>query len=178
MTLINSWGGLDSNSYIDVTEANSYIKSATLNNDAWFDLSSAQRAAALMRATADIDAKNYVGHRYFFDQALQFPRQLRSAFPYNFTTSETITQDVFQRNMQRDVQRACALQALKVARDGGQNNHLQNIANGIKSISESVGPIQETVQYGKAVSTSGARIDSDALALLQPWLVGRRIYRA
>ena len=178
MTLINSYGGPDSNAYIDITQANSFIRTATLDNDAWFALSNTQKSAALMMASSDIDARQYVGSRYFFDQHLEFPRQLQSSFPWIRTQSSTFTQDTIQKRMQENVSQAAALQALKIARDGGRNRHLENIANGIVGVSESVGPIREFIQYGQAKGTgSSSKYDPQALALLQEWMTGRKIYR-
>ena len=73
MTLIASYGGNGSNSYIDATQATSFIKSATLSFDAWTSLSGAQKQAALQMATRDIESFTYSGFRYFSDQTLQFP---------------------------------------------------------------------------------------------------------
>lgn len=178
MTLVNSWAGAGANSYIDVTQANSFIRTATLDNDDWFELNDSQRAAALMMATRDIDSRQYVGTRYYYEQTLEFPRQLRSRFPWNRTQSATLTQDVIQARMQSNVQQACAIQALKIARDGGRNPHLENIQNGIIGIQEGVGPIREYVQYGTSKTAgSSQKFDPQALALLQEWMTGRRIYR-
>ncbi len=177
MTLISSWGGPDSNSYIDVTQANSFIESAIYDNSAWTSITSADKVRALVQATQDVDARQYIGHRFFYDQHLEFPRQMRSAFPFNRTSAETISQDVNQKRMQTNVQQATAWQALFIVQNGGQNPHLKNIASGIKGISESVGPIREFVQYGKSTQGSGGSFDSNALKLLQDWMTGRRIYR-
>lgn len=180
MTLISSYGGEGSNSYIDVTQANSYIKSATLNFDAWTALSGSQKQAALQIATRNIDAFTYSGFRYFSDQTLQFPRQFQSRFPFNRTTSATLGQDNTQIRMKSDVQRATALQALKVAKDGGSDPHAERIAAGVSGWSEAVGPIRESVQYGKttARASNRSKMDPDALALLQEWMTTRRIFRA
>lgn len=177
MTLISSYGGPDSNSYISITEADSFICSAVFDPSDWTALTDTQKEAALIGASIDIDSRQYVGHRFFFDQHLEFPRQLRSAFPFNRTSAETITQDVNQKRMQRNVQQACAYQALMIARCGGFNVHAERIQSGIKGISESVGPIREFIQYGTRASAAGARLDGRAVTLLQPWLTGRTIRR-
>jgi len=178
MTLIASYGGPDSNSYIDVTQANSFIRTAIIDNAAWIALTSAQKQAALIQASRDIDSRTYLGTRYYYEQRLEFPRQIRSAFPYDRASTETLTQDVVQKRMRETVQEACAQQANYIARNGGRNKDAENIQNGIVSISESVGPIREFVQYGKHARVSSARFSHEALQLLQEWMVGRRIYRA
>lgn len=181
MTLISSYGGPDSNAYISLTEANSFICSAIpealLNPTLWTGLTDQQREACIMMASVDIDSRQYIGSRFFYNQHLEFPRQQNDRFPFNRTITAIGSGDVIQERMRKNVQQACAYQAFHIARDGGRNQHLQNIANGIRGISESVGPIREFVQYGQRVTQSSAKFDSVALSLLQPWMTGRRIYR-
>ena len=182
MTLISSYGGPDSNGYISLTEANSFILTAipegVLCPTLWTDLSTVAQEASIMMATIDIDSRQYVGNRFFFDQHLEFPRELRSAFPFNRTTVRTFTEDTIQKRMKRSVQEACAYQALHIARHQGRSTHLSNIAQGIRGISESVGPIREFVQYGQRISNQNAKFEPTALALLQEWMTTRRVWRA
>ena len=180
MTLIASYGGNGSNSYIDATQATSFNKSATLSFDAWTSLSGAQKQAALQMATRDIESFTYSGFRYFSDQTLKFPRQFQSRFPFNRTTSATLGQDITQARMQDDVSKATALQALKIAVDGGSDPDAARISAGVSSWTESVGPIKESVQYGKVSqrSSNRSRMDPQAFALLQEWLTTRRIWRS
>jgi len=177
-TLIASWGGGDSNAYIDVTQATSFICTSVFDPSAWTGATSIQMCAAILQATKDVDSRQYIGARFNFDQLLEFPRQMNSAFPYNRTTTAADSEDSIQKRMQQDVQQATALQALKIARDGGRNQHVENVKNNIVGISESVGPIREFVQYGQRSTVGNMRLSSDALALLQDWMTGRRIYRA
>jgi len=180
MTLIASYGGPDSNAYINVTQANSFILSTLIGvqRTTWQGLNTREREACLMQASRDIDSRQYVGSRRFSDQLLEFPRQLRSAFPFNRTSTETITQDTEQRRMQTDVQRACAYQAAWLAEFEGLSNDQANQALGIKQFSERVGPISQTVIYGQRGGSGNARLSPQALSHLQPWLIsGRRIFR-
>ena len=80
--------------------------------------------------------------------------------------------------MREQVQEACAHQALKIAREAGRNQHIENVKNNITGISEGVGPVREFVQYGQRATVGNMRISSEALQLLQNWMTGRRIYRA
>lgn len=178
MTLIASYGGNASNSYIDVTQANSFIRSAVFANDEWFELSGRQRESILLQATRDIDARQYVGTRRFFAQFLEFPRELRSNFPFNRTTQlETVSGDDTQRRMLRDVTEACALQAVFLARQGGRNEHAERLSQGIRSISEGVGPLREFIQYGQRATGGSARLAQDVVARLSEWTTTRRIIR-
>lgn len=177
MTLIASYGGNGSNSYIDVSQANSFIRTTVLANEEWFELSQRQKEAVLIQATRDIDSRQYVGHRRFFDQFLEFPRQLRSMFPFNRTSTETVTQDEVQRRMLRDVSEACALQAVFLARNGGHNEHAERLSQGIRSVSEGVGPIREFVQYAQRATGGSARLSHEAVTRLAEWTTTRRIER-
>jgi len=181
MTIISSYGGPGSNAYISLTEANSFICSAipeaVLNPTFWTGLADNQREACIMMASIDIDSRQYIGSRFYFDQHLEFPRQVNPRFPHNRIVTTIGSLDVIQQRMKRNIQEACAYQAFHIARDGGRNQHLTNIANGIRGLSESVGPIREFVQYGQRITQSSAKFDSVALSLLQPWLTGRKIFR-
>lgn len=180
MALIAEYGGLNSNSYIDVTQANSFIKTATFRFDAWSSLSGSQKQAALIMATRVIDSFTYSGHRFNTDQLLEFPREFKSLYPWNRTNSSTLSQDVVQRRMRQDVQQATAIQAAKIAEDRGFDPNACRIAAGITGWSEAVGPIRESVQYGKSnrAASNRSRLDPDAFALLQEWMTSRRIYRS
>lgn len=181
MSLISSYGGPNSNSYISLTAASSFLETTLIGKQltVWTSLTSVQQAAVLMQATRDIDTRQYLGIRRFYDQKLEFPRQIQSAFPYNRTSTETLTQDVEQKRMQSDVERATAYQAAWLAEFEGLSDDQANIALGIKQFSERVGPISQTVIYGQRTSSGNARLSPQALAHLHPWLIsGRRIYRA
>lgn len=178
MTLIASYGGNQSNAYINVSQANSFIQSAVLANTEWFELSSVNREAVLIQATRDIDSRQYVGTRRFFDQLLEFPRESRASFPWNRTTqTETTTGDETQRRMLRDVTEACALQAVFLARQGGRNEHAERLSQGIRSISEGVGPLREFIQYGQRATGGSARLAQDVVARLSEWTTTRRVIR-
>lgn len=178
MTLISSYGGPDSNSYVSVTEANSFIKTAIIDNTSWTSATNATKQAALMEASRDVDSRKYVGTRFFSEQHLEFPRQLKSRFPFDRTVNTTITQDLNQRRMQRNVKEATCFQALHLLRLGGRNRDLENQQNGIVQISESVGPMREFIQYGQRVNPARAKLSSDAAVLLAPWMTKPNVLRA
>ena len=177
-TLITSWGAANANAYINVTQATSFICTSVFDPTAWTGASSMQQCAAILQATQDVDSRQYIGGRFNSEQLLEFPRQVRSSFPYNRVGTELTTEDAIQLRMQQDVQQATALQALKIARDGGRNVHIENVKNNIVGISESVGPIREFVQYGQKAVVGNMRLSTEALALLQDWMTGKKIFRA
>ncbi len=178
MTLITLYGGSDSNSYIDITQADSFITTSIFDSSSWTDLSSVQKGAAILQATQDVDSRQYIGGRFNSEQLLEFPRQVRSSFPYNRVGTELTTEDAIQLRMRQDVQQATAHQALKIARDGGRNVHIENVKNNIVGISESVGPIREFVQYGQKSAVGNMRLSTESLTLLQDWWPGMKIFRA
>lgn len=177
MTLIASYGGSESNAYIDVSQANSFIHSAIASHAEWFELRTSEREALLLQSTRDIDARQYIGHRRFSNQFLEFPRQVQARFPFNRTTATTVANDETQRRMLRDVTEACALQAVFLARVGGRNQHAENLAQGIRSISEGVGPVREFVQYASRATGGTARLSHEAVTRLSEWQTTRRVIR-
>ena len=187
MTAIATWGTAGANSYVDHTGANSILSTTVINFDAWTDSTTVMRSAALIQATRDIDAFQWLGTRYYFDQNLEFPRQLTSSFPWNYTSSTgsgSILDDIEQFRMKDRVEQACALQALTLLRNGGTNTDLENQANGVQGFSETLGPMSQSVQYrtgGNAASyarSAQARLDPQAMALLSDYKASKKIYRA
>lgn len=178
-SLIDSYGGPGSNSYVSLTYADSFLAVAAYNPTVWTSATTLQRGAAILAATRDIEAFTYIGDRYYHDQFLKFPRQLKSRFPYNRTNSTTLSLDVQQAHMLRNVQEATCLQALKIVSEAGQDVAANLIAQGITNKSKRVGPIQESISFGKtnAAQTMRARMSPQAYSLLQAWLTSRRIIR-
>lgn len=177
--LIDTWGGSTSNVYVGLTAAHSYITSAIYDSTAWTDATTAQREAALIEATIQIDRGHYVGSRYYSDQRLEFPRSLDyGAYRHPFTEIGTPF-STLQAQMKNDVERACCYQALFVARNGGRNLSAERINAGIRSYSEKVGPIQEFVMYGQGQSGAAKAqlLDHTARDILARWREGRKIYR-
>ena len=183
MTLIHSpWGGAGNNSYVGLTAADSILATATINYEAWTNATVPQREASLIAATRQIDALQYIGSRYYYDQMLEFPRELNRRFPYNLTVSVSPSTDVEQFRQQYHVEIACALQALELLKNKGVNSDVENQARGIQSWSESLGPMSQSVNYGNS-SAGSARspervLNREALSYLADWKTSRRIFRA
>jgi hypothetical protein len=177
-TLIASWGGNLSggvNAYVNYTDATSFITTAIPDPSAWTNATTATQIAAIIQATMDIDSKDYIGGRYYYDQFLKIPRQLNLSFPWNRTSVSSTVFSVEHARMQEHTKRACCWQALWIIRNGGFQLHAERIAQGVKATSESIGPIKEWIQYS---GTSPAKLCQEAMTLLQPWMNQRRIYRA
>lgn len=184
MTLIHSYGGPGSNSYVDLTSANSVLTTMVVGDtSAWTSASTSQREASLMQGTRNVDALQYIGSRYYWNQMLEFPREVSRGFPYNNTQATTILSgDTEQARQQYHVQIATALQALHILKSGGVHSDIENQARGVQSWSESLGPMSQSVNYGSG-SGSAARspervLSREALTYLADWRTSRKIYRA
>jgi len=180
----SDWGGQYADMYVSVTNATSLLSTTVIDYGAWTSSTTVTQAAALVQATRDIDALQYIGvRRYGGTQRLEFPRMLESAFPWNYTTNiGTVIQDDEQVRMQYKVEQACAIQALKLLREGGRNVHQERQASGISNWSESLGPMYQSVTYGRGSPSSKAgsvgKLAPEALALLSDYRTSKRIYRA
>ena len=147
-TLIESWAGLGSNTYVDLTAADSIAISNLIDASAWTDATVPQRQASLLQATRDVDALNYIGVRYNYNQTLIFPRRFENNFPWGFTNSATVFGDIEQVRMKEHVQVATVMQAVSLLRSGGAtgtNQHVENQRNGVQSWQESIGPLNVSV---------------------------------
>jgi hypothetical protein len=168
-----TWGGTAANAYDTMANVNAFIHTHVFDHSDWDNLTKEQKEAAILEATRDIDAGQYIGSRYARGQVLEFPRELSLDWPNNATGSLTSFSEAHER-MQRDVQRALAHQALWIVRNGGRNYHAEAQAQGVKQYSESVGPIREQYTYGAAAPK---RLCPEAEAKLAPWREPRRVYR-
>lgn len=168
-----TWGGSAANVYATMAFVNTFLTTHVFDNAAWIALTGGQKRAAVLEATRDIDSLNYLGCRYYADQSLEFPRELALDFPYNRVGSQSTWSEMHIR-MERDVQEAMSYQALHISRNAGRNYHAENQAQGIRSYSESVGPISESYVYGAA---SASRLCQEALAKLAPWRESKKVFR-
>lgn len=178
-TLIESYGGPQSNAYVSLTFADSFLSVSAYAPAVWTAATTTQREAAIKQATRDVDAFTYVGERYYNDQYLKFPREFRNRFPWNRTETASLVGDNTQYRMQRAVQEATCFQAYKIVAEAGSTIIPNLIQQGVVSKAKQVGPISESVNLGnaRASGTMRARMDSQAYALLQEWMTSRRIYR-
>lgn len=149
-TIICSWGGIGDTSYATIEEIDSVIE-GMFNNVLWNVLTKPQKTAAIISASRDIDISYpWVGYKYFFNQRLEFPRKMAedvwNSQP-DSTYYDLLNASQFQIEMRNNVKIACAYQAYYIAKIGGNDIHLENRSRGISSISESYGPVSESVSY-------------------------------
>jgi len=161
VTLVNTWGGKTSNSYVGLTEANSIVSQHSLDFEVWDSVDDDQRARALIAATNNIDSLPWVGARYFWNQKLAFPRTPPGIeHPIGILQSSTdtaqfytaIENDVYLRDQLHRVQEATALQALyllQLRQEGARlQRHRTRQRMGIISWSRSAAGISESYSYG------------------------------
>lgn len=178
MTIIATWGGSDSNAYLDHTAANSIVTTTVVNVDSWTAATTVTREAAIIQASRDVDAFQYIGYRYYTEQNLEFPRML-DTFPWNRVALTGVNSlDVEQARMKRRVEEATALQANFIVRLS-RSKDLDNIQLGVSGISETIGPISKNVSYKDSATRNlkKARMDPVARSLLADYMESRRIYR-
>lgn len=175
MTVTATYGGNASNAYVDHAMANSFLTTAVPVFKAWTDTTTVAREAAIIQATQDVDSRNYIGGRYYYDQTLEFPREIRVSYPWNRTATSSTVFDVTYARMENDVKFATCVQALWRLRFAN-SEHQDNRAFGIKAVSRRVGPIQDTFSYQEG---SGAviRLSPEALSYLAEWMTSKPIYR-
>jgi hypothetical protein len=170
-----TWGGTAANCYLSLVEANAFITSSILDSSAWTDATEAQRVAALLEATRDIDAFEYLGMRYFADQMLEFPREFRAKWPWNRVQLAITTESIEQQRMKKAVQNACCQQALWLLRQGGRDMHRERIASGVRSYSEVIGESEESFSYFP--SASGSKLSSEAASILKQYRGQKTVFR-
>ncbi len=76
ITIDASVGGINSNSYVTLAEANSYLEAVPWFASTWDGLTDAVKNSWLVFATRAIDRLSFVASRYDKDQALEFPRTI------------------------------------------------------------------------------------------------------
>ena len=76
ITIDATVSGEDSNSYVTLVEANSYLEAVPWFYATWSALTDAVKNSWLVFSTRAIDRMNFVASRYDEDQALEFPRTI------------------------------------------------------------------------------------------------------
>ena len=76
ITLDATVGGANANTYISLSDANSFIEGLVLNDDttAWDNSSTDNKNRALFTAAQRIDREKFLGARVADSQALEWPR--------------------------------------------------------------------------------------------------------
>ena len=150
-TIICSWAGCYDTSYSSIEEADAFLMTKFGKSDSWLDLDDTDKVAALMTATQQIDlAYSWIGAKYYYNQALEFPRAISCPTNISEPSSDYLTLLLSSQEqilMQRFVKKACIEQAFSIMENAGENVHAKNKANGITSYSENYGNISESYSY-------------------------------
>jgi len=179
LSLISSWGGNLDTIYALIEEADDYIGSDVAfgykaDPTIWTALNSIQKGRYLLAATRAVDnSQSYVGTRQREDQTLEFPRVPEGAgmnvWPWvNTALTEANTYNAYLTEQKRRVKQATIEQAYSIVRDGDRDEHRERQIKGIKSFSESIGPISESASYGGHVLP----LCPEAMELLSPYTGG------
>lgn len=176
LTLVSSWGASNANVYTEVATADDYITCyCVATPTAWNNLTTVQQTAAIYQATIDIDFYPWQGVKRYSDQRLSFPRQYKPVrFPWNYVVASTSTLTTDEQNEKLAVERACAEQAFWIARQKGKSKHEEKQRQGIRSYSETIGPISESYTYGY----QRHRLCVEAMRLISQFLGTAQILRA
>ena len=87
-------GEVDSNSYVNLEEATSYIKNMYGHSSNWDNLTFEGKKRVLIQAANDLELLNYKGRPYYVAQSLSFPRNYHEthsgAASVNTATSDTV----------------------------------------------------------------------------------------
>ncbi|MDQ6989200.1 MAG: hypothetical protein Q9M19_04895 [Mariprofundaceae bacterium] len=170
VTLVATWGGETSNSYVTLTDANS-IAATTMASSLWFSYDDEKRSQALLRACRDIDSRPWLGEPLFLRQALAFPRSLSLSFRFSLTDVSSFSIDL--ERQKKYVPEAQVYQAIYRLAQIGQPDVLNAQQRGTLSISVSGG----TVTHSIASTGTGHVLSYEAAALLREWKRGPRLLR-
>lgn len=173
-TAFNSeWAGAEAESYISLADAHAFITTRVVAASAWTDATTVARISALVEAARDIDSRQFIGRRYNYAQKLEMPRELPLQYPFARSSSNSITYSIEHARMKERVEQATCHQALWILRNSGRNMHMERVASGVKSASERAGDTAEAYEYRGGLE----RLSHESVALLRPYLEGRRVYR-
>lgn len=174
LTLVSSYGANDANCYVSLTDATSIILTSSLDYQRWLDAASQSQMISIIQATRNIDALNWQGGKFYFNQKLAFPRATRGAglwdqyaygesgygwnyadFPWQYygVNTSQITVNTFnvEYQLQKEaVARANAYQAVHLLRfQKGRNRHRERQLQGVIAYSEGIGKLSESYSYGQ-----------------------------
>jgi len=147
-----------------------------LEADAWHNLTTAQKEAVIMMASRDIDAKGWRGHRFFYNQLMQFPRTLATSL---VDSGRTVTStpslfDLEYQRQERQILDATAEQCLWIARTKGRDYAAEAIVVAITNRSETIGGWTESTSY----RGTHLGLCKEALGMLREWRAPSRLVRA
>ena len=110
LTINNTPGAADANSYIDLAEADEILAGF----GSWDDLTTEQKISVLIQAASLMDGFSFVGDKYDATQGMEFPRDFQVEDPANMTVPQSVK---FEQ----------ARFALKVAMEAAGNDRITEV---------------------------------------------------
>jgi hypothetical protein len=158
--------GLESNSYVSVTEADSYFDGNPFFGSNWIEKSDSEKEYWLQSSTRSLDRMySYTGAKSEVAQSLEFPREI------NQTEHPS---DVIAKRI-KDAQLELIILMSKELGDTGsytdQDQEEIEVLNGLAKIKYAKKKDSRVIQRAFGGSTSTIR------SLVKPWLGGREVVR-
>ena len=158
--------GPDSNSYVTVTEADSYFNGNPFFGNNWVSKSDSEKEYWLQSSTRSLDRMyNYMGSRTEDTQSLEFPREInQTSYP-----SDSVPRRV------KDAQLELVILMNKELGETGnytdQDQEEIEVLNGLAKIKYAKKKDSGTIQRAFGGSTSTIK------SLMRPWLGNRQVSR-
>ena len=158
--------GANSNSYVTVTEADSYFEGNPFFGSQWISKSDAEKEYWLKSSTRSLDRMyTYIGTRAYLDQALEFPREINDlAHP-----STVIERRIMDAQLELIV-----LMNKELGETGNYTDQDQEeieVLNGLAKIKYAKKKDSRVIQRAFGGSTSTVR------SLVRPWIGNRAVVR-
>lgn len=170
-TIISTYGGDQSNSYIDLQSAHNFIMTSIVDPTAWSSADWRARTAALLEATRDIDSVQYAGTKTTPNQILQFPRTYQTSWPYSLALLNQNFMSLSQIEAKRNVERATCWQALHILRLQGIDQTSEAISSGVRQRTRTIGSTSDNVSYSRDLNI----LCYEAKSLLTMYKTSRRV---
>jgi len=162
----NTVSGTAANSYVTVTEADSYFEGNPFFGSQWISKSDAEKEYWLKSSTRSLDRMyTYIGTRSDVEQALEFPRDINnSAHP----------SDIVERRIKDAQLELIVLMNKELGETGNYTDQDQEeieVLNGLAKIKYAKKKDSRVIQRAFGGSTSTVR------SLVRPWIGNRAVVR-
>ena len=151
-------GKTDAESYISVSDADSYVSKWHGTLSAWDDLDEAAKERALRMATRFIDAHSFKGYRSNEDQALDWPRIVPDWIDGQWIDSDEVPQAVKSATVEAAVRDA-----------QGETLFPDHDGSTVKAESQKIGPMSKSFEYQGAKRQQ--KVFEVIQRLLEPYVV-------
>jgi len=158
--------GQNSDSYVSITEADSYFEGNPFFGEQWVSKSDSEKEYWLKSSTRSIDRMyTYIGEKTYGDQSLEFPREInQTEYP----------SDIVPRRIKDAQLELIVLMNKELGETGNYTDQDQEeieVLNGLARIKYAKKKDSRVIQRAFGGSTSTIR------SLLKPWLGGRAVVR-